>query len=145
MYKYQETKENWRKLNRDRVNTKRRERRLQKRQEKLKDKRCLLCEFPFTSKFAGIMGSRVYCEDCRERYPDGVRRDRWKRYWAKRTVTPQMIERWWKMGQWDKIDKATLKSLIHTGKIQIDKTRLDYYGFMKETVVQFYSKISLKR
>lgn len=132
---YAETKAKYKRENREKVNARRRALRLEKRQDTLKDTRCMLCEFPLTSKFAGVKGTRVYCEDCRERYPDGVRRDRWRRYWAKRPITPQMIERWWKTGEWEKIDKLTLKSLIDTGKVNIDKTRPDYYGFMNQPIV----------
>lgn len=82
--KYRETKRLWQKNNREKINEARKKLRLRKRLEHIGDKRCLLCEFPLKSKFAGCKVSRLYCNDCTTRNADGVRRHRWRRYWARK-------------------------------------------------------------
>src|SRR5580698_2905185 len=82
---YKETKEKWRRANKDKVNQRRRELRAEKRKAKLTDKRCLLCEFPLVSKFAGCKVARVYCNQCTQKDSVKVARHRWMRYYSSKT------------------------------------------------------------
>lgn len=80
--KYRETKQNWQKNNRERINQKRRELRARKKAKKMEGKFCLLCEIRM---IGNSNQTSLYCKDCNERYADKVRRHRWRRYYYKKT------------------------------------------------------------
>lgn len=77
-YPYQETKEKWRQLNKNRINARRRELRKLRKNDKMKDKCCLLCEIRM---IGNSYGTRLYCKDCNERKPEKVGRHKWMRYY----------------------------------------------------------------
>ena len=95
--KYLETsrasKASWAARNRDRINAKRRERRLKARAEKLSDKNCLNCEMMLTVRLNWSPGrSYLYCRKCLTEHREEVRRHRWRRYYNRKNgITPKRI------------------------------------------------------
>lgn len=83
----------WRDRNKDRVNQKRKEHRAKLRAMKFSSKRCLLCEFPMISKFAGCRVARVYCNDCMQRNPLGVSRHKWRRYYKRKMLEKELQDK----------------------------------------------------
>jgi hypothetical protein len=90
--KYLETsrvsKARWAANNRDRINAKRRERRLKARRERLAGQRCPNCTVLLSERLDYSSGHCIlYCRKCVTDYPDEVRRHRWRRYHYRKTGT----------------------------------------------------------
>lgn len=82
----------WAKRNRDRINARRRALRTLKRQQAMKDKRCLNCTIFMAERCKGV---RLYCESCVKNYPEEVRRHRWRRYWHRKTCVQRALQKAW--------------------------------------------------
>lgn len=82
----------WARRNRDRINRKRRERRARLRAARLEaaKQKCLLCEILMCRHSKKKTHSK-YCDDCIERRPQEVSRDKCRRYYW-RTWRPRQIK-----------------------------------------------------
>lgn len=87
-------KDKWASKNRDRINAKRRARRLVGRKERLGDKTCIACEILLVERLE-IDGGRtaLYCRKCLTEYRAQTRRHRWRRYYyRKRGIKPTTVQ-----------------------------------------------------
>jgi len=88
--KYLETsrasKAKWASRNRERINAKRRERRLKTRAGRLKGKLCLNCEVLLVGRLNWSPGrTNLYCRKCLTENREEARRHRWRRYYYRKT------------------------------------------------------------
>src|SRR5665213_2747366 len=85
------SKANWTAHNRDRINAKRRERRLRQRSARLAKRHCLNCTALLSERLDWSAGrSNLYCRKCLTEHPDEVRRDRCRRYYnRKNNIKPK--------------------------------------------------------
>jgi hypothetical protein len=88
--KYLETsrrsKANWAARNRERINARRRERRLKVRAARLADKHCLNCTAKLSERLDWSPGrSYLYCRKCLDENPAEVGRHRTRRYFYRKT------------------------------------------------------------
>jgi hypothetical protein len=88
-FKYPETsrasKARWSAQNRDRINARRRERRLKMRAVKLARKQCKNCTVLLVERLNWSPGrSYVYCRKCLTEHREEIRRHRWRRYYYRK-------------------------------------------------------------
>lgn len=68
-------------LTKDERNARRKQRRLEARKERIKDKHCLNCTILLAARLEDAGRSYLYCRKCITDYKDEARRNRWRRYY----------------------------------------------------------------